>query len=327
MVQTQHLASAFSGFDWAYDYGYMWGLNNGVLYQTNLATGQVLQQSVAALAGPASQQQFNAAWAFANGDLGFLGASDSTFYRITVRPGPLTSASVLALQADSIPGGNAGINDGASCAPPDQPISVSGTSLTATEGSSMTATVASVTDPDSGARASDYSATIDWGDGSTSTGQITGPTGGPFAVGGTHTYVEEGNYTVTVTVTDIDNVHNSANATSKAQVADAALNAACAAPNVSRQSFTSATATFTDADPNGTTSDYGATINWGDGSSSPGAVSAGTGPGPYTVTGSHAYATTGSFTITTTVTDAGGSRAPPPARRWCMRLRLVEARS
>jgi hypothetical protein len=57
--------------------------------------------------------------------------------------------------------------------------------------------------------ASDYTATINWGDGSTTDlpgpgGEIAGKsnTFGPWAVRGTHTYSEEGGYLITVTVTD-----------------------------------------------------------------------------------------------------------------------------
>jgi len=70
------------------------------------------------------------------------------------------------------------------------------------------------------------------------------------------------------------------------------------------QAFSGSTASFTDADPNGVVTDYSATINWGDGSpTSVGAITGGPGHGPYTVSGSHAYASTGFFTITTTATD------------------------
>jgi hypothetical protein len=63
---------------------------------------------------------------------------------------------------------------------------------------------------------------------------------------------------------------------------------------------------LTDADPNGTVSDYTATIDWGDISTSSGTVSGPNG-GPFTVSGSHSYATTGTFTITVSIADVGGS--------------------
>jgi hypothetical protein len=190
----------------------------------------------------------------------------------------------------------------------DQAITASGTTVSATEGAKFSGKVATFSDPDTSATASEYTATIEWGDSTSSTGTVSG-SGGSFAVSGEHTYAEEGTYTITVKITDVDNASNSATATSTANVADAALSSQCAAPSTSTQAFAGPTATFTDADPNGMSPpDYSATINWGDSSSSSGTVSLGTGPGPYTVSGSHAYTSTGPFTITTTITDAGGSQ-------------------
>jgi hypothetical protein len=63
-------------------------------------------------------------------------------------------------------------------------------------------------------------------------------------------------------------------------------------------------ASFSDADPAGTASDYTATIHWGDG-----ATSAGTIGGHFTVTGTHTYASTGTKTVSVTITDAGGASA------------------
>jgi hypothetical protein len=184
-----------------------------------------------------------------------------------------------------------------------------GFTFNATEGlASAPQTVATFTDPDSTATAGEYSATIDWGDGNSSTGAITGSTGGPFTVTGSHTYAEEGGYDVKVTITDVDNAVNTATVHSAAKVADAPLTSQCAAPPVSLLAFSGPTARFTDADPGGMSSDYTASVDWGDGSSSAGSVSAGTGSGPYTVSGSHTYATTGPKTITTTIKDAGGSQ-------------------
>jgi hypothetical protein len=62
----------------------------------------------------------------------------------------------------------------------------------------MTRAVATFTDADPGGTAADYTATIHWGDGTTSAGTISGH----FTVSGTHTYPTTGTRTVTVTITD-----------------------------------------------------------------------------------------------------------------------------
>jgi hypothetical protein len=49
---------------------------------------------------------------------------------------------------------------------------------------------------------SDFSANINWGDGATSTGVVSGPGGGPYSVSGSHTYATTGSFTITTTVTD-----------------------------------------------------------------------------------------------------------------------------
>jgi hypothetical protein len=234
------------------------------------------------------------------------GSGQATFSYIGTTPG----VDTITACAD--------INNNGSC-DPEEPtatatktweakITVSGTTFNAVEGNSVTATVATVTDSDPASTASEYSATIDWGDGSSSTGTLSGPTGGPFQVSGTHTYIEEGSYTVTVSVTDLDFAPNNGSATSTAKVADAALAATCTAPAVSPQSFNGNVANFTDANPFAPLSDFTATINWGDGASSAGTVSGPVG-GPFSVSGSHSYASTGIFTISVAINDVGGSTA------------------
>jgi hypothetical protein len=64
-------------------------------------------------------------------------------------------------------------------------------------------------------------------------------------------------------------------------------------------------ARLTDADPLSESSDFTATVHWGDGTTPAGAVAA-TGAGRYTITAGHAYDDGGNFTITTTVADPGG---------------------
>lgn len=64
---------------------------------------------------------------------------------------------------------------------------------------------------------------------------------------------------------------------------------------------------FSETNPGATSADFGATIDWGDGTRTAGTV----GPAPgatFVVTGSHAYAQAGSYTATVTVDDFMGPR-------------------
>jgi hypothetical protein len=144
---------------------------------------------------------------------------------------------------------------------------------------------------------------IDWGDGTAldaTSGLISNATG-TFTVIGTHTFAEEGSYTVTTKV-DHEGVPSSFSST--ATVADAPLTATSAAPGFSPQALSGSLATFTDADPNGAVSDYVATIDWGDGSTSGATISGGP---TFTASGSHTYGSTGHFTVTTSISDHGNT--------------------
>jgi hypothetical protein len=86
----------------------------------------------------------------------------------------------------------------------DAPLTATGTGpLKATAGEPLNTTVADFSDADPGGTASDYSATIDWGDGSAPTaGEISAAAGGGFAVAASHTYAAAGSYTVSVKIAD-----------------------------------------------------------------------------------------------------------------------------
>ena len=188
-------------------------------------------------------------------------------------------------------------------------LTINGTTVTAIEGATTgTIPVATFTDANPNAAASDFTATINWGDGSSTAGTIVAQSGGGFAVDGTHTYADEGKYTVSVSITDVGG--NTASTTSNANIADAALTASATTVSGTEGLAISGAkvGTFTDANPNAAASDFTATINWGDGSSTAGTIVAQSGGG-FAVDGTHTYSDEGKYAISTTIKDVGGSTA------------------
>ncbi|HUY35813.1 MAG TPA: Ig-like domain repeat protein [Pirellulales bacterium] len=169
-------------------------------------------------------------------------------------------------------------------------------------------TVATFSDPGGSTAPGDYSATILWGDGGSSTGSITG-VNGAFTVSGSHSYAADG-ASSSVTVVIAGPAGGAATADSTANVADASLTAAATTlpvlPGAPLNGVT--VATFTDSGGAEAAANYSATIDWGDGSStSPGTIVPAAGGG-FDVTGSHIYADTTNHTIQVTIVDAGGAQ-------------------
>jgi PKD repeat protein len=120
-----------------------------------------------------------------------------------------------------------------------------------------------------------------------------------------HTFAEEGTHTGHVVVTDPTGL--STTLPFSVPVADAPLSLSCATPPVSLQAFNATVAHLHDDNPAAPLSDFTATIDWGDGSTSSGTVS-GSG-GEYSVAGAHTYASTGYYDVNVHVDDEGGSTA------------------
>lgn len=96
-------------------------------------------------------------------------------------------------------------------------VPTGGFSFSGGVGTAVGGTVATITDPDTSATASAYSATIDWGDNNTSTGTINGGNG-TFSVAGTHTYSSSGTYPVSVTITALDTNQGGSTVTDSATI-------------------------------------------------------------------------------------------------------------
>jgi NAD(P)H-dependent FMN reductase len=98
----------------------------------------------------------------------------------------------------------------------DAPLSAQAMSFSVSKKTAFTRTVASFTDADPNGAASDFTATIAWGDGKSSAGTVTAARGGGFGVSGSHTYAAKRSYTVTVHIADVGG--SSAEATATAHV-------------------------------------------------------------------------------------------------------------
>jgi uncharacterized protein (TIGR03118 family) len=185
-----------------------------------------------------------------------------------------------------------------------QPLTQSPPALFATEGKSFSGVVANFTDANPGAAATDYSASIDWGDGNTSPAdQVVSDGNGGFNVQGSHTYDEEGSHTVKVTITDQGKASTTASAS--VTVLDAQLTGSpdTITANQNQPIIDNVVARITDADPAGAAGDYSATIDWGDGTTSSADGVVANGNGGFDVLGNHTYSQPGTYSVRVLVED------------------------
>lgn len=193
------------------------------------------------------------------------------------------------------------------------------TLTSAVEGQPLTlAPVATFIDS-SGSGAGAFQATIFWGDGASSPGTITGK--GLFTIKGTHTYTEEGAYTLSVTLSKGNLVLGTVSGT--VLVADAPLIAGPAAPPLTSSvgsflndvlvgSFTDTDPTNTPTDPQNDPADYIASVTFfqanGLSITVPGRIVP-NGGNTFLVYASNpvSFATNGTFVIHTVARDVGGA--------------------
>ncbi len=199
----------------------------------------------------------------------------------------------------------------------DAPLTISPAvdSLTATEGApSSQLLLATFTDAGGAESEGNYSAMIDWGDGSAVERvavHLVSP--GVYGVTAGHTYREEGAYTVTVTAQEDEGLAFGGSPAQTAEtltVADAPLTITAATGPFTATEGSDSTplllATFTDAGGAEPEGEYGATVDWGDGSPADSVAVQEVSPGVFGVTAGHTYAEEGSYTITVTAQEKDG---------------------
>jgi PEP-CTERM motif len=184
-------------------------------------------------------------------------------------------------------------------------IILSVNTLSAVEGTVSTPVVATFTTSDAGPPpASNFSATITWGDGTTTAATITGPSAGTYSVLGTHTYADESSVSSAVTVNDSsDSTATTATGTVNVAEGDAGSLMAKTFAAIVGAPYNGPVGTFIDTgNPFQVASDWTATINWGDGT----LLSTGTVTGTstlFTILGTHTYVSPGSFSVDARFSD------------------------
>ncbi len=192
----------------------------------------------------------------------------------------------------------------------DAPLSQIGVvAISGTRGSTFEGVVGSFRDADPRGIASDYTATIAWGDGLVTTGSVQDTGFGFFNVLGSHSFATEGNLPVSILVSDAGGA--SATLQGSATVPDAPLALTGVPFTITQNSaFSGTVASLLDGDSNATAADYTVLIAWGDGSVTNGVVQASTtGPGRFNISGGHTYAFPGNYTVAVTVRDVGSATA------------------
>jgi hypothetical protein len=277
-------------------------------------TGTVGTFSDSNTADVASQFTATITWGDGSSSTGTVAGSNGAFTVTGSHTYSDEGTFVAAVSLTQKSGGSAkaSANSTAAAAEGDTLTASGTTNITATEGAAFSGTVAVFSDTLLTNVASDFTATINWGDGTTSTGTVTG-SNGSFTVMGTHTYNDEGNLTATVTLTDDTPGTATATATSTASVAegDTLANNPISFSATEGIAFTGAVATFSNSNAANVGSDFTAVITWGDGSTSVGTVAGG--GGTLTVFGTHTYADEGSDLVQVTVTDDGTGTATSTA--------------
>jgi hypothetical protein len=153
------------------------------------------------------------------------------------------------------------------------------------------------------AQEGDFTAKVDWGDGSTTLGTVV-TDGSIFAVNGSHTYAEAGTFPVKVRIEDVHGSMCIGNLTADVSDVPFAVTGAIITSTAGSSFFNGAVGVVSDDNPLARPADFTVTIAWGDGHISSGSLDP-DGNGKFEIRGSNTYAMPGSYRVHISVSDAG----------------------
>lgn len=161
-------------------------------------------------------------------------------------------------------------------------------------------------------KAASFTASVNWGDGTLLSGSnlsiikdTSARTVNRYRLVAAHTYTAPGEYPLIVKVADPGGAHLLLTGTANISASPMSLSGE-EIFNTGGKIKNKVLATMSDSSASATASDYSATIDWGDGSVSPGVVKS-IGKGSYHILGSHVYQAPGTFTLSTSVSRGGAS--------------------
>ncbi len=174
------------------------------------------------------------------------------------------------------------------------------------EGKTYDGVIARFKDTNTGSKASDFSASIDWGDGTNSTGLVVPDGDGEYSIKGQHSF-QVGSHPIKIALTELA-IGTPMQLNQMASVRNAPLTGQpILITQTEGQSKPSMVALFNDNNPQGRTGDYTAKIKWGDGTTTDGTIASRAGGG-FEVMGTHAYAKAGDYGISVLIQDNAGQQ-------------------
>ena len=175
--------------------------------------------------------------------------------------------------------------------------------FTVTEGQAGTVSLASLIDTNQNDPASSFAVQVNWGDGSTSPGTVSG-SNGTFTISGQHTYADEGSFGIAFVVNNTNFGGGQGVVAEGDQLTGSFLPIAVTAG----QQFSGSVASFSDTLIGNVAGDFSATINWGDGVTDTAVVTQSL--GMFDVSSAHIYQDAGQFPVVVNLSESsedGGS--------------------